>query len=463
MRPSSAPARVLDRIGSAFRARRVPIYLVGGSVRDELLDRVHEDLDLTTPAEPPHVREILRDAAPRAIFDVGERFGTIGAMFDDEDGPMKVEVTTYRSDSYVSGSRKPGVTFGTSLVDDLARRDFSINAMARAVDEDEIIDPFGGQIDLRARRVRAVGEAASRFAEDPLRMLRAVRFAAQLGFSIERETADAIVESARTLATISRERVVEEMHRILLSDEVARGLELLVEFGLMEWIIPELLALIETTDGNRTKHVFAHTVRVVENAPPVLVTRWAALLHDIGKPSTRIVVDGEVHFPGHEVVGESLARAILQRLRLEGDLNERIARLVGLHMRVNQYSDEWTDGAIRRLMREAGDDFGTLLDLSAADVTSARTHRVARARGRVAALRRRAGDLVAREAISDLRSPLDGTELMALFGRSPGPWIRPIKAHLLDLVLDGSLATSDKEAARDIALAFVATSQEREA
>jgi poly(A) polymerase len=446
---------LLGRLAHAFVLAGHQVYLVGGSVRDQLLGRPLKDLDLTTDATPDQIRGILVDLRPKGLYDVGARFGTIGAVFDLDDGPIDVEITTYRSEEYEPGSRKPRVEYGTSLQDDLSRRDLTINAMARDVRSDAIVDPFGGQRDLARKVIRAVGDASARFAEDPLRMLRAVRLAVELGFEIEAETAEAIRRQAGTLAKISRERVAAELNRVLTSPEPARGLQLLVALELMPLVMPELLPLRTTHEGSRSKDVFAHTLRVVQNAPPDLVLRWAALLHDVGKPKTRVVHDGEVQFPGHERVGEAMARQILGGLKMDGHTIEQVAQLVGMHMRVNQYDDAWTDGGVRRLMRDAGDELERLLRLSEADVTSARAEKVAAARGRVEALRQRCARIAEQEEVAKLQSPLDGNDLMAMFDRPPGPWIRPVKDYLLDLVLDGELAMDDRERAAELAREFV--------
>jgi poly(A) polymerase len=452
-----ALAQLLHVLGSEFARQGHPVYLVGGSVRDELIGRPHKDVDLTTDATPDQTREILARTRPDGLYDVGARFGTIGAVYQLGDDRLDVEVTTFRSEAYEPGSRKPAVAFGSSLEDDLARRDFTINAIARDLLTGQLTDPFGGRRDIEARRVRAVGRAEERFAEDPLRMLRAIRLAVELGFEIEPATAAAIAARAATLKSISRERVAEELNRVVASAEPARGLRLLADLGLLAWSVPELVPLRETATGQRSKDVFEHTLRVVENTPADAILRWAALLHDVGKPRTLVVEGGEVHFPGHERVGEGMARQILAGLRQDGETTERVARLVGMHMRANQYEPEWTDGAVRRLMREAGDDLDRLLELSAADVTSYRAQKVAAARARVEALRQRCARIAAEEDISRLRSPLDGHELMAMFNRPPGPWIGKIKERLLDLVLDGELATDDRERAAELAREWVET------
>jgi poly(A) polymerase len=336
--------------------------------------------------------------------------------------------------------------------------------MARDPLTGQIYDPFGGQQDLEAHILRAVGnEPDKRFDEDPLRLLRAVRFAAQLGFGIEPETIRSIIRQAAKLQKISRERIRDEMNKLLLSSHPAKGLDLLVELGLMEWIIPEVLELRGVSQqpqplsrsGAYSKDVYAHVLRVVERSSPRLVTRWAALLHDIAKPRTRSVENGAVHFFGHEDIGAYMTRDILKRLHFDRDFIESVSRVVRLHMRANAYTSDWTDGAVRRLMLDSGENLADLLDLSRADITSYRADKVSRAAARVSELAQRCQRLKEEAERVPLKSPLDGNELMALFGRGPGPWLRPIKEHLLSLVIDGVLSPDDKEEAIRIARMLV--------
>ena len=446
-------AREVARLGEVFRRHGKLLYLVGGPVRDLLLGRPSHDLDLTTDAVPAEVKGLAREVGAEAIYTVGERFGTIGLVLDGH----RVEITTFRAEQYEPASRKPAVTFGTALVDDLARRDFTINAMAQDALTGEVVDPYGGMADLVAHVVRAVGEPAERFAEDPLRLLRAVRFSVQLDFAIAPETMEGIRAAAPTLANISRERVAEEMNRILLSPSPGHGVRLLAELGLLDQIIPEMREMQAMDQGpHHHKDVFEHTLLVVDRVEADLPLRWAALLHDIAKPRTVSFEGGEVHFWGHEHLGEQMSRAILSRLRLDRTTIDIVAKLVRMHLRANQYDDDWTDGAVRRLMREAGDDLWRLFSLSRADVTSHRPVRVEAALSRVAALEARCRELAERESVQALQSPLDGNELMALFGRPPGPWIRPVKDYLLALVIEGDLGQEEKERAAALAREYVA-------
>jgi poly(A) polymerase len=453
--PELLSAAPIPSLRDCFASDGHALYLVGGPVRDALLGRSVADLDFATDAPPPGIKHLLRRAGADSIYSVGEKFGTVGGIL----GPTTVEITTYRSEAYTAGSRKPAVEFGISLEGDLARRDLTINAMALDLNSGEIIDPFGGQADLAGRTVRAVGNAAERFMEDPLRLMRAVRFSAQLDFQIHPDTAEAIRQVSPMLATISRERVQQEMNRILTSDKPAYGIRLLCDLGLMEHAVPEILVMRGTrNDSLQHKDVFEHTLIVTSRVPPDVHLRWAALLHDIAKPRTLTVDRGQVHFYGHDRVGEKMTRRILgsSGLKCDRETVEKVGRLVGLHLRPNGYESDWTDGAVRRFMREAGPLLPDLLTLSRADVTSRRRERVEAARRRVAELEQRCADLAAEAEVAKLSSPLDGLELMALFDRPPGPWIGEIKDHLLELVLDGELSMDDKERAAEIARELVA-------
>jgi poly(A) polymerase len=443
----------LQRLVEAFSAAGYQLYLVGGTVRDLLLGRPSTDFDLATDAPPAGVKRLLHAAGAEHVWTVGERFGTIGARLEG----ATFEITTFRSEEYAPRSRKPAVRFGTSLEGDLARRDFTINAIAQDPRTGALIDPFGGARDLAARLIRAVGNPDERFTEDPLRLLRAVRFVAQLDFRLAPDTAAAIARHADRLADISRERIAQEMNKLLVAPRAGYGIRLLCDLGLMRHIVPELLAMRGMRqDIYRYKDVFEHTLHVVDNVEPELVLRWAALLHDIGKPRTISQVNGETHFFGHEVVGEGMARRILRRLRYDRELIERVARLVAMHQRINSYDGEWTDGAVRRFMREAGEALEDLFKLSRADLTTRREDKRRAALARLDELRARCEAIRAQEDVAKIRSPLDGHDLMALFGRGPGPWIRPIKEHLLNLVLEGKLAQDDRATAERIARELVA-------
>src|SRR2546421_117474 len=449
---------IIITLAEAFRAQHKQLYMVGGTVRDVLLHREQSnDADLATDAQPDEIKRLVAPTRPSAIVLVGERFGTVRLHY----GSDIIEITTFRTERYNPESRKPEVCFGTRLEDDLLRRDFTINALARDPLNGHIIDLFGGRQDLETHILRAVGnEPDKRFDEDPLRLLRAVRFAAQLDFTIEPQTRRSILRQAPKLQKISRERIRDEMNKLLLSPHPAKGLELLIELGLMEWIIPEVLELRGVSmhsrpNAPRSKDVYTHVLRVVERSSPRLKARWAALLHDIAKPRTKSVEDHKVHFFGHEDVGSYMTRDILKRLHFDRDFIESVSKIVRLHMRANAYTSDWTDGAVRRLMLDSGNDLPDLLDLSQADITSYRADKVTRAVARVTELTERCQRLREEAERVPLKSPLDGNELMVIFGRGPGPWLRPIKDHLLSLVIDGALAPDDKEEAVKIARAVL--------
>jgi poly(A) polymerase len=460
--------RALRRLGHAFASAGYELYAVGGCVRDLVLGRPTTDYDFTTDALPEVSKRLLAALRPEALYAVGEKFGTIGAVVDGH----RIEVTTFRGDAYTAeGKRHPTVTFGVGLVEDLARRDFTINAMALGLSgspaeapgdrrpvlaPEQLIDPFHGRDDLAAGVVRAVGEPAARFREDPLRLLRAVRFATVLGFKIAPETERAIRTEAARLAEISQERIAEEMNKLLLADKPSRGVRMLVDLGLMACIIPEILPMIGMKQGSEYhfKDVYGHVLQVLDRSPATLLLRWGALLHDIAKPATFSIVDGKVHFYGHETLGATMARSILRRLHFDHAFVDDVSDLVAKHMRINTYSG-WTDGAVRRFMREAGGQLDNLFALSRADITSQRAERVQAVLRGVDELERRVAGIAAQEEVAKLHSPLDGNDLMALFNRPPGPWIKPIKEYLLDLVLDGQLDQDDRETATALARAFV--------
>jgi len=460
---------IILELARQFQGANRQLYLVGGTVRDTLLGRPSSpDIDMTTDATPDVIKRLTAPTHPNAVVLVGERFGTVRLHYVRPSAPatsasdevtaasddLILEITTFRSERYDPESRKPEVCFGTHLEDDLLRRDFTINAMARDPLHDTISDPFGGQADIAARLIRAVGDdPEQRFADDPLRLLRAVRFATQLDFTIEPHTAAAISMQAATLEKISRERIRDEFDKLLLTPRPMAGLRLTVDLGLMPYIVPEMQELrgVSQRPGGHSKDVYEHVLRVVQNTPPRLATRWAGLTHDIAKPRTRSVENGQVHFFGHEDIGAVMARDILKRLKFDRSFVDHVSRIVKLHMRSNAYAPEWTDGAVRRLMLDAGDVLPDLLDLSRADITSYRAEKISRAAARVSELAARCERLREEAERIPIKSPLDGNELMTLFGRGPGAWLKPLKEHLLGLVIDGHLAPDDKIGAETIA------------
>lgn len=461
-----AQAAVVNRLGRAFMEAGQELVLVGGIVRDALMG--HElpgDLDFATNAVPERTQEIGQAAGASSAYLVGARFGTVGLVFEDEDGtPITAEITTYRSEHYPDETRHPEVAHHERLEDDLARRDFTVNAIATDTVTGALIDPFGGQADLAQGVLRAVGEPDTRFQEDPLRLLRAARFISQLGFRVEPETAAAMARQAPSLGRISKERIYAELTKLLTGQWASHGLETLRKTDLFAVAMPELALLVEEADNrrdgrwmtHREKDLWEHTKKVVDRAPARPVVRWAALLHDAAKPQTRAVdASGEVHFFGHEREGAVLAKRLLGRLKADRATQLEVARLVELHLRPATYEPDWTDSAVRRLMLEADGVLDDLLDLVAADVTSAREHKQRAAARRIELLRAHILRLEEERALAEFKSPLDGDDLMHLFSRPPGRWIATIKDHLRELVIDGALAPEDKEGAEVIARGMI--------
>ncbi|MBL8128704.1 MAG: HD domain-containing protein [Chloroflexia bacterium] len=460
-----APQRELSaHLAQIFARAGQELYLVGGIVRDALLHLPFTaDLDYATSAPTGVTQALLEQAGAVSTYAIGERFGTIGAVFGEVDARSQIEVTTYRREVYPDETRFPDVVFDATLTDDLARRDFTMNAIALDAQSGEVVDPWGGEADIALATVRAVGEPAARFAEDPLRLLRAARFVAQLGFRLDWQTEEAMAAEAGSLQRISHERILAELTRLLTGEWADHGLDVLRRAGLLRVALPELTGLADEAETDlsgrlaREKDLWDHTIRVVAQAPPRPAVRWAAFLHDAAKPRTRSVgLDGEVHFFGHERVGAEMARTILERLGADKALRSRVTALVELHGRPAAYDASWTDSAVRRLALEAGDAWDDLLDLAAADVTSGRERKRQEAARRVAGLRAHADRLAAEATLAELESPLDGNDLMRLFTRPPGPWIKSLKELLREAVIDGRLQPGDRATAEAMARDYLA-------
>jgi poly(A) polymerase len=437
---ASAP---IARLATAFATAGHELALVGGPVRDAFLDRAVNDLDFTTSASPDEILEIVKPISS-ARWDIGREFGTIGARILGE----KVEITTYRADSYNGETRKPTVEFGDSLEGDLVRRDFTVNAMALRLPELVLVDPSGGVDDLIARRIRTPGSPEVSFGDDPLRMLRAARFESQLGFAVDEATVAAITALADRISIISVERISDELSKLLLTDSPRAGLQLLVDTGLAELVLPELPALkLEIDEHAHHKDVYEHSLTVLDQSisyeksrghSPDLVLRIASLLHDIGKPATkRVEAGGVVSFHHHDVVGAKLAGRRLKTLRFDKDTITAVTRLIELHLRFFGYTDTaWTDSAVRRYVRDAGDQLERLHILTRADVTTRNRRKADRLAFAYDDLEDRIAAIAEAEGVAAVRPDLDGAAIMALLGLKPGPEVGEAYRFLLELRLD---------------------------
>ncbi|MGW2764644.1 CCA tRNA nucleotidyltransferase [Streptomyces sp. NPDC001275] len=440
-------APVADELARRFQEAGFSLALVGGSVRDALLGRLGNDLDFTTDARPEDVLKIVRPWAD-AVWEVGIAFGTVGvqkqARVGDADRCFQIEVTTYRSEAYDRFSRKPEVSYGDSIEEDLVRRDFTVNAMAVALPEKTFIDPHGGIGDLEARVLRTPGTPEESFSDDPLRMMRATRFAAQLDFDVAPEVVTAIKDMAGRIEIVSAERVRDELNKLILSAHPRKGLTLLVDTGLAGHVLPELPALrLESDEHHRHKDVYDHTLIVLEQAmaleaEPDLALRLAALLHDIGKPRTRrFEKDGRVSFHHHEVVGAKMTKKRMTALKYSNELVKDVSRLVELHLRFHGYgTGEWTDSAVRRYVRDAGPLLDRLHKLTRSDCTTRNKRKAAALSRAYDGLEERIAQLQEREELDAIRPDLDGNQIMEILGVKPGPAVGKAYKYLLELRLE---------------------------
>ena len=431
-----------DQLGGLFAAAGHELHLVGGWVRDALLGRpvTEQDIDFATDARPERVLELVTPVA-EATWTTGIDFGTIGARV----GGVHCEITTFRADRYDRVSRNPEVRYGDSLADDLRRRDFTMNAMALSVPGRVFTDPYGGLRDLATGALRTPADPAESFADDPLRMLRAARFVSQLGVTPTADLTTAMTRQAADLGRITAERVQAELSKLLLGGRPRPGLELLVDAGLADVVVPELPALrMEIDEHHQHKDVYAHSLTVLDQAisleedGPDLVLRLAALLHDIGKPATRRhEAGGGVSFHHHEVVGAKLVRARLRALKYPKDVVEDVARLTLLHLRFHGYGrGEWTDAAVRRYVTDAGPLLDRLHKLVRSDCTTRNRRRAAALARSYDALEERIARIRAEEDLRSVRPDLDGNEIMRLLGLPPGPLVGQAWRHLKELRLD---------------------------
>ena len=439
-------------LGRMFADEGYELSLVGGPVRDLLLHRPSHDLDFCTSARPEQFEPILRRFGRDGFWDMGRKFGTLGAMRRRDDGTaVQVEVTTYRADTYDSDSRKPEVAYGDTLEGDLSRRDFTINAMALRVPDLQFVDPFGGANDLAKGVLRTPVDPRQSFDDDPLRMMRAVRFVAQLGFGIEPGTAEALADMTERIRIVSAERVRDELTKLLLSDRPRAGVEALVESGLADIVFPEIVALqLQIDEHHRHKDVFEHTMIVLDRAValetdddgpvprPDLTLRLAALMHDIGKPKTRrFEPGGKVSFHHHDAVGAKLTRKRLRALRFDHHLIEDVSELVNLHLRFHGYVDEpWTDSAVRRYVKDAGPLYERLNRLTRADATTQNRRKAMVFSSAMDEMEERVRELKKKEDFDAIRPDIDGNEIMQLLGLEPGPMVGRAYKHMLEYRLD---------------------------
>ena len=450
----------LAPLAARFAEAGHELALVGGPVRDIMMGRPGSmnDLDLTTDARPERIEQIVSGWADH-VWDVGMRFGTVGARR----GEHHLEITTYRCESYDAQSRKPEVTFGDSLAGDLERRDFTVNAMAVRLPTLEFVDLHDGMRDLAQGVLRTPIAPEESFGDDPLRMLRAARFVSQLGFGIAEDALIAMRSMADRLEIVSAERIRDELSKLLLGARPRLGLAVLVETGLAAYVLPELPGLqLEIDEHHRHKDVYEHSLTVMEQAidletshepasGPDLVLRLAALLHDIGKPKTRkFEKDGGVSFHHHEVVGARMVRKRLTALRYPNDIVDEVAKLTELHLRFHGYgTGEWTDSAVRRYVRDAGDQLVRLHKLTRADSTTRNRKRAEALQRAYDGLEDRIAVLAEQEELAAIRPDLDGNQIMQILGIGPGREVGAAYAHLLELRLDRGPMQPD-EAEREL-------------
>ena len=437
-------APLASSLAQAFKAKGFTLALVGGPVRDAILGRLGNDLDFTTNALPQESKKILQVWAEN-IWETGIAFGTVAG----KRGDTTVEVTTYRSEQYDADSRKPEVAYGKDILGDLARRDFTVNSMALELtgDAPEFLDPFNGLADLAKKVLRTPGKPNDSFYDDPLRMMRAARFASQLDFEIDPEVVTSIKDLSARIAIVSAERVRDELTKILMSPNPRAGITILVDTGLAEIFIPEIPKLrLEVDEHHHHKDVYEHSITVLEQAimqearlgGPNLVIRLAALLHDIGKPKTRSFIEGGgVSFHHHEVVGARLVKKRLQELRFDSHTVEAVETLTALHLRFHGYGDgEWSDSAVRRYVRDAGDLLTHLHVLTRADCTTRNKAKATRLSGVYDSLESRIDILMVQEELSKIRPDLDGAQVMTLLNLKPSREVGAAMDFLMELRLD---------------------------
>ena len=430
---------VARELAGRFVAAGRSLYVVGGSVRDSVLGKPIDEMDFATDAKPDEVVELVR-GWHEGQWLVGIEYGTVGV----QKAGHRLEITTFRSERYPPDSRRPEVMPVATIEADLSRRDFTINAMALKLPELTFIDPYGGLEDLAAKRLRTPLSPEESFSDDPLRMLRAARFVAQLGMTPDAPVIEAMREQRHRLAIVSAERIRDELVKILAAPGASRGLDLTAQTDLAEEFLPELPALrLEQDPIHHHKDVYLHTLAVVDKLiasdpgpEPDVELRLAGLLHDIGKPATRKFEGGKVSFHHHEVVGARMAERRLRELRFPSDVVEEVSQLVEMHLRFHTFRMGWSDSAVRRYVRDAGPLLDRLNRLVRADCTTRNRFKVRQLAAAIDELEERIARLAAEEDLKRIRPPLDGNEVMTHLGIPPGPVVGKALAHLLELRLD---------------------------
>jgi poly(A) polymerase len=436
------PPPLAQELGERFGDAGHQLFLVGGSVRDLVMGRsaLTPDLDFSTDAPPHETTKVLRGWADR-IYLIGAKFGTVGARKQGQ----RLEITTFRQDVYVEDNRKPAVTFAKDVETDLSRRDFTINAMALRLPSGEFVDPFGGVRDLATKTLDTPLEPELAFGDDPLRMLRAARFVAQLGVEPSDRVVAAIAAMRERLGIVSAERIAVELDKLLVAERPGAGLELLVRTGLSDEFIPELSQMqLEQDPVHRHKDVLRHTYAVVERCEPDAVLRLAALLHDVGKPKTRLITADGVQFHHHEVVGARMAEARLRELRYSNAVIDDVVKLVEMHLRFHGYGDGWTDSAVRRYVRDAGPLLDRLNQLTRADCTTRNEQRARKFAQLQDDLEERIARLAEAENLDAMRPPLDGVQVMEHLGLAPGAQVGEALAYLMEVRLERGPVSQDE-------------------
>ncbi|MGA7206297.1 MAG: CCA tRNA nucleotidyltransferase [Specibacter sp.] len=449
---------VVLELGHLFADAGYELSLVGGPVRDLFLGRVSPDLDFTTNATPDEILAVAKKWAD-SHWEMGRAFGTIGFRKRNRNKEvLLIEVTTYRAEAYDPESRKPEVAFGASLEDDLQRRDFSVNAMALRLPQLELVDPYGGATDLAAGLLRTPGTPEQSFSDDPLRMMRAARFASQLGFKVHPGVRTAMTDMAGRISIISAERVRDELVKLICGARPRAGVDLLVETGLAELVLPEVPALkLETDEHHRHKDVYQHSLQVLEQAAaletgpdgpvpgPDFVLRFAALMHDVGKPKTRrFEPGGAVSFRHHDLAGAKLTGKRMKALRFDNDSIKAVSRLVELHMRFYGYGEAgWTDSAVRRYVTDAGPVLERLHRLTRSDVTTRNQRKAERLSFAYDDLEERIAVLAEQEELDSIRPDLDGGAIMAMLGLKPGPVVGRAYKYMLEQRMEQGPLTAE--------------------